>query len=126
MALPINIDKLLGGNAVENNQLEFKEGWNPDEIETDENRSFFIIDIPCHKHFVNDNDKINDKIKLTKTQSVILSIIGENDKITIPELARKVKVSESKISRDLKILRDDLQLLVREGSRKNGRWVRMR
>lgn len=126
MALPINIDKLLSGNAVENNQLEFKEGWNPDEIETDENRSFFIIDIPCHKQFVNDNDKINDKIKLTKTQSVILSIIGENDKITIPELARKVKVSESKISRDLKILRDDLQLLVREGSRKNGRWVIMR
>ena len=122
MALPINIDKLLSGNAVENNQLEFKEGCNPDEIETDENRAFFIIDIPCHKHFVNDNDKI----KLTKTQSVILSIIGENDKITIPELARKVKVSESKISRDLKILRDDLQLLVREGSRKNGRWVIMR
>ena len=32
MALPINIDKLLSGNAVENNQLEFKEGWNPDSI----------------------------------------------------------------------------------------------
>ena len=84
MALPINIDKLLSGNAVENNQLEFKEGWNPDEIETFENRPFFIIDIPCHTCFVNNNDKINDKIELTKTQSVILSIISKNDKTTIP------------------------------------------
>ena len=121
--------KLTEGRAtgIPTIQQQLKDNGSPRaSIETDENRSFFIIDIPCHKHFVNDNDKINDKIKLTKTQSVILSIIGENDKITIPELARKVKVSESKISRDLKILRDDLQLLVREGSRKNGRWVIMR
>lgn len=32
MALPINIDSLLSGSAVESNQLEFKEGWNPDAI----------------------------------------------------------------------------------------------
>ena len=32
MALPINIDSLLNGSAVESNQLEYKEGWNPDAI----------------------------------------------------------------------------------------------
>ena len=32
MALPINIESLLSGSAVESNQLEFKEGWNPDAI----------------------------------------------------------------------------------------------
>lgn len=30
MALPINIESLLSGSAVESNQLEYKEGWNPD------------------------------------------------------------------------------------------------
>ena len=32
MALPINIESLLSGSAVESNQLEYKEGWNPDTI----------------------------------------------------------------------------------------------
>ena len=32
MALPINIESLLSGSAVESNQLEYKEGWNPDAI----------------------------------------------------------------------------------------------
>ena len=32
MALHINIEELLNGNAVENNRLDFKEGWNPDSI----------------------------------------------------------------------------------------------
>ena len=32
MALPINIESLLNGSAVESNQLEYKEGWNPDAL----------------------------------------------------------------------------------------------
>jgi len=32
MAIPINIEKLLGGNTVENNHIELKSGWNPDSI----------------------------------------------------------------------------------------------
>lgn len=32
MSIPINIDKLLGGNTVENNRIEFKSGWDPDSI----------------------------------------------------------------------------------------------
>ena len=32
MALPINIESLLCGSAVESNQLVYKEGWNPDTI----------------------------------------------------------------------------------------------
>jgi ATP-dependent DNA helicase RecG len=32
MAIPINIEKLLGGNTVENNRIELKGGWNPDSI----------------------------------------------------------------------------------------------
>jgi ATP-dependent DNA helicase RecG len=32
MALPVNIDALLNGSAVEWERIEFKEGWNPEEV----------------------------------------------------------------------------------------------
>jgi len=32
MALPINIEDLLGGMVVEGNRVEYKKGWNPDPI----------------------------------------------------------------------------------------------
>ena len=32
MKLPINIEKLLGGRAVEGDRIEYKTGWNPDAI----------------------------------------------------------------------------------------------
>jgi len=32
MALPVNIDKLIHGKAVEWERLEFKKGWNPEEV----------------------------------------------------------------------------------------------
>ena len=67
MRLPINIEELLGGRAVEGDRIEYKTGWNPDAIyrsvcafangspratiETDEERTYFLIDIPCHPYF---------------------------------------------------------------------------
>ena len=32
MRLPINIDELLSGRAVEGDRIEYKTGWNPDAI----------------------------------------------------------------------------------------------
>jgi len=32
MALPLNIDKLINGSVVEWERLEFKKGWNPEEV----------------------------------------------------------------------------------------------
>ena len=68
MRLPINIEELLGGRAVEGDRIEYKTGWNPDAIyrsvcafandspratiETDEERTYFLIDIPCHPGFM--------------------------------------------------------------------------
>ena len=31
-ALPINVDELLNGQSVEWERLEFKQGWNPEEV----------------------------------------------------------------------------------------------
>lgn len=32
MKLPINIEELLGGKAVENDSIKYKTGWNPNTI----------------------------------------------------------------------------------------------
>ncbi len=32
MALPINVDELIKGNIIENERIEFKEGWNPEPV----------------------------------------------------------------------------------------------
>lgn len=100
-------------------------------IETDEERTFFLIDIPCNQHCLGvpvikdekKDDKKDDKKELTDIQRVLISFMSENDKITIPEMARKTELSESTISREIKRLRVDYKILDRKGGRKNGHWV---
>ena len=69
------------------------------------------------------DDKKDDKKELSDIQLTILSLIENNDKITIPVLARKTGTSERTLSRELKIMREELKVLTREGGRKDGRWV---
>ena len=68
MKLPINIEELLGGQAVEGDHIEYKTGWNPNTIyssacafandspratiETNEERTYCLIYIPWHTEFV--------------------------------------------------------------------------
>lgn len=100
-------------------------------IETDEERTFFLIDIPCNRHCLGvpvirddkKDDKKDDRKELTDIQRVLVSVISENDKITISEMARMTELSESTISREIKRLRVDHKILDREGGRKNGHWV---
>lgn len=100
-------------------------------IETDEERTFFLIDIPCNQYCLGvpilkddkKDDKKGEKKELTDIQRVLISFISENDKITISEMARKTALSESTISREIKRLRVDHKILNREGGRKNGHWV---
>ena len=103
-------------------------------IETDEERTYFLIDIPCNldclgvptKKDDKKDDKKDEKKELSDIQEFIVALILANDKITIPELARKTKVSESKISREIKTLRNDFKMLRREGGRRDGYWVVVR
>ncbi len=109
----------------------------PDVVfETDERNSYFLAHIDIHPAFrgnkEDDGDdkkdgkkdgKKDDNKKLSDIQRIILSFIRKDDKITIPEMARKTNLSERTISRELKSLRDDLGLLFREGGRKDGHWV---
>lgn len=68
------------------------------------------------------NDRKEDRKELTERQKVIVNLIKGNDRITIDEMTEKVKVSEKTIRRELSVLYEK-GILIREGGRKEGRWV---
>lgn len=53
----------------------------------------------------------------------MLDMLSEDSKMTIQELAGKMGMSARKVSRELKSLREEFQILKHEGGRKNGYWV---
>lgn len=87
-------------------------------IETDEERTFFLIDIPCNPDCLGGpilkddmkGDMKGDMKKLSDIQKVIVSSVLDNNKMTIPELAKKTGMSVSKINREIRILRDDFHV----------------
>ena len=65
---------------------------------------------------------INGMKELSERQMLILKFIKEDGTITIPELALKTEISRRTILRELTMLQEK-GIIVREGARKNGRWV---
>lgn len=103
-------------------------------IETDDARTYFIIDIPCHKDFVSDvlvlnkegnvikNVTINVIKELTERQQLILNTIQSDVTITAVEMSYKLEMSQRTIFRDIAELQK-LGILEREGSKKKGKWI---
>lgn len=97
-------------------------------IETDEGRTYFLIDIPCHpkfatgKVFLNTNDVKEDVKKLSDTQKFILSEMKQNPFITTTELAQKSGIGFRTLQRHISSLQA-FGILFREGGRKSGHWV---
>ena len=105
-------------------------------IETDEERTYFLIDIPCHLEFVKDRvvlnkDFIKDFIKdftkenrtqVSERQEKILFMIADDETLTSQKIAQKTGVSQRTILKDLTTLQT-LGILAREGGRKDGTWV---
>ena len=56
-------------------------------------------------------------------QKLMLDMLSEDSKMIISELAGKMGMSARKVSQELKSLREEFQVLKREGGRKNGYWV---
>ena len=106
------------------------------KIETDEERSYFLIDIPCHPEFMKDmvvlnkdctKDFIKDFIKgnrtqVTERQEIILFMIADDKTMTSQKIAQKAGVSQRTILKDLNKLQT-LGILARDGGRKDGTWV---
>ena len=53
----------------------------------------------------------------------MLDMLSEDSKMIISELAGKMGMSARKVSRELKSLREEFQILKHEGGCKNGYWV---
>lgn len=102
-------------------------------IETNEERSYFLIEIPCREGFgdrvligddfiSSDGDKINDKIN-DKIKSVLLKI-SELGIAKRKDLHDAIKISMPTIDRILKqLISEDLNLIEYQGSRKTGGYV---
>lgn len=67
------------------------------------------------------NDTLNDTIKLTENERKILNLIRKNNQITRKELVKQTKLSDRTVSRAIKHLQDE-NILIREGSKKTGKW----
>ena len=103
-------------------------------IETDEERSFFLIDLPCRADMV-ENMAIEEIIEkgqhkdLTDRQRRILQAIDGDVPLNVPlnttVLAEAFGVSRKTLQRDLDVLVDK-KLIIRKGGRKNGYWERFR
>jgi len=114
------------------------------KIETDEERTYFLIDIPCHPDFIKElfvlnkdvvKDVVKDVIKeLSERQKVIIEMISANPFLSAKTISEKIsektseKTSEKFTVSDRTIENDLAQLkkkgiLAREGGRKEGKWV---
>ena len=116
------------------------------KIETDEERTYFLIDIPCHPYFINKEfttdlnvvtdgnvtkDGVKDGVKggikgdvkeLTEVQEVIVKEMLFDPYITTSELAQKTGIKFRTLQRYVSQLQA-AGIIIREGGRKEGKWV---
>ena len=134
MRLPINIEELLGGRAVEGDRIEYKTGWNPDAIyrsvcafangspratiETDEERTYFLIDIPCHPYFAKKEIEMETNgvkedaesgvkggvKELSDIQEVIVKEMLFDPSVTTSEMAQKTGIKFRTLQRHISLL----------------------
>lgn len=155
MKLPINIEELLGGRAVEGDRIEYKTGWNPDAIyssvcafangspratiETDEERTYFLIDILCHPYFAKKEIEIDTNgvkedaesgvkggvkggvKELSDIQEVIVKEMLFDPSITTSEMAQKTGIKFRTLQRHISQLQA-MGVVVRKDGRKDGYW----
>ena len=154
MAIPINVEDLLNKRKIESNRrsgdylrdLQLSEGratgiptiqdelrkngLEPARIETDEGRTYFLIEIPCREGFENEMDAKNGTINgmingtINEREAALIAEIAKQPGIKKNELAGKMDLSVRTISRILQNLSSDsLGLIEYSGSKKTGGYV---
>ena len=86
-------------------------------IETDELRSYFLIDIPCHPDFIT---PIVQDIELTVRQKRIVELLSANPMMKLKELVTLLNVSSKTITREVALLKN-AGILIRKS--KKGQWI---
>ena len=91
------------------------------EFETDENHSYFISRLFVHEAFLKEKEPKKSRKELGRKQT-ILEFLKENPTMTQTMLMDLLKLSRKQIQKDMKELQEE-DLLEREGSNRNGRWI---
>lgn len=102
-----------------------KNGSQPARIETDDARSYFLIEIPCREGFQNAIEPITQESKLKdelKTLRIILDLMIEDTEITTMALVERSGKSRSTVQKSIRILKDE-HCIDRVGDKKYGRWI---
>ena len=106
-----------------------KNGSQPARIETDDERSYFLLEIPCREGFDLGNtfsdlksDLKNKSDRRRDISELILKLISDNPDITIPMLIEQVGLSGTTIKKCLKQLKDENRI-ERIGPRNGGKWM---
>ena len=112
-----------------------KNGSQPARIETDDNRSYFLIELPCREGFhskveIPQESELKSVLKSVlkdelkgelKTLRIILDLIVEDPNATTATLVAKSGKSRTTVLKSIKILRDE-NCIDRVGGKKYGRW----
>ena len=102
-----------------------KNGSEPARIETDEGRTYFLIEIPCRDGYENEMDAENGMINgtINEREAALIAEIAKQPGIKKNELAEKMDLSVRTISRILQNLSSDALGLIESGSKKTGGYV---
>ena len=148
MSILINVEDLLNKHKIESNrrlgdylqELQLSEGRatgiptiqdelrkngsEPARIETDEGRTYFLIEIPCRDGFENEMDAKYGTINgtINERKAALIAEIAKQPGIKKNELAEKMDLSVRTISRILQNSSDALGL-IESGSKKTGGYV---
>ena len=118
-----------------------KNGSAPARIETDDERSYFLLEIPCREGFDTKYEpkelesklesELKSKLKSKpkselkgelKTVRAILDLITEDPEVTTEILVSKSGKSRSTVQKSIRILKEGL-CIKREGGNNGGRWI---
>ena len=102
-----------------------KNGLLPVRIETDDERSYFLIEITCREGFQNAIEPITQESKHKdelKTLRIILDLMIEDPEITTMALVERSGKSRSTVQKSIRILKDE-HCIDRVGGKKYGRWI---
>lgn len=104
-----------------------KNGSLPARIETDDERSYFLIEIPCREGFQNAIEPITQESKHKdelKTLRIILDLMIEDPEITTMALVERSGKSRSTVQKSIRILRNEHCIDI-GGGKKYERWIVM-
>ena len=103
-----------------------RNGSEPARIETDEDRTYFLIEIPCREGFENTSEPLNESLNepLNDKEMLILREISNRQPINRKLLTQFTGIPASTVTRIIsKLSTDPLALIERQGAKKDGGYI---